>query len=161
MAEVTETALPGVGVRYDFQASNGTRVGVLVHRTGRRDLLVYSARDPDACIAQLSLDSDDSRTLAELLGASRIAEHLASVQQDIEGLSIDWIVIENGSEWAGRSMRDAGVHTNTGVSVVALIGSDAVVAAPGADDVLQAGATAVAIGTTEGLERLTEKLTRR
>lgn len=82
------------------------------------------------------------------------------MQQDIEGLSIDWIVIEDGSAWAGHSLRDAGVHTNTGVSIVALIGPDEVVAAPGADDMLRAGATAIAIGTSEGLERLTEKLAR-
>jgi K+/H+ antiporter YhaU regulatory subunit KhtT len=63
---------------------------VLVYRTGRRDLIVYSAADPDASVAQLNLDPDDARTLAEVLGASRIAESLAAVQQDIEGLSIDW-----------------------------------------------------------------------
>jgi TrkA domain protein len=159
MAEVSETALPGVGVRYDFRSSSGTRIGVLVHRTGRRELLVYSMRDPDSCIAQLTLDPDDSRTLAELLGASRITEHLAAAQQDIEGLAIDWILIEDGAEWTGRTLRDAGVHTNAGVSVVALVAPDGVIAAPGADDVLRAGATAVAVGTAEGLERFTEKIT--
>ena len=108
MAEVSETTLPGVGVRYDFVTSEGVRIGVLVHRTGRRDLLVYSPVDPDACVAQLSFDPDDARTLAELLGATRIAESIAAVQQDIEGLSIDWIKIDEGSEWAGKRLSEAG-----------------------------------------------------
>jgi hypothetical protein len=68
MAEVSETTLPGVGVRYDYVTSAGVRIGVLVHRTGRRDLLVYSAVDPDACVAQLSFDPDDARTLAGVAG---------------------------------------------------------------------------------------------
>ncbi len=161
MAEVSETTLPGVGVRYDFVTSEEVRIGVLVHRTGRRDLLVYSSADPDACVAQLSFDPDDARTLAELLGATRIAESIAAVQQDIEGLSIDWIKIDEGSEWAGKQLSEAGVHTETGVSIVALIGDDHAVAAPGADDVMRAGSTAVAVGTPEGLERLSVKVRRR
>jgi K+:H+ antiporter subunit KhtT len=161
MAEVSETTLPGVGVRYDFVSSEGTRIGVLVHRTGRRDLLVYSAEDPDACVAQLNFDPDDARTLAELLGATTIAEHLTAVQQDIEGLSIAWIKIDEGSDWAGLKLSEAGVHTETGVSIVALMGEDHVVAAPGADDALAPGYTAVAVGTPEGLELLTSKLRRR
>jgi len=49
MAEVRETKLPGVGVRFDFVAASGNPIGVLVHRSGRRDVLVYSRRDPSAC----------------------------------------------------------------------------------------------------------------
>jgi TrkA domain protein len=161
MAEVSETPLPGVGIRYDFVSSSGGRLGVLVHRTGRRDLLVYSEDDPDAISARLGLDPDDARTLAELLGASRIAESLAAVQQDIEGLSIDWVRIDDGAEWAGRTLSEAKVHTETGVSIVALIADDRAIAAPGADDVLAPGMTAVAVGTPEGLERLVARITSR
>jgi TrkA domain protein len=160
VADVSETTLPGVGVRYDFLTSSGLRIGVLVHRTGRRELLLYSRDDPDALATQASLDSDDARTLAELLGASRIAESLAAVQQDIEGLSIDWILVEDASEWAGLRLREAGVHTNTGVSVVALLAADRVVAAPGANDVLEPGATVVAVGTAEGLARFEARVRR-
>jgi TrkA domain protein len=160
MADVSETTLPGLGVRYDFETSQGIRIGVLVRRTGRRDLLIYSRDDPDACTAELSLEPDDALALAELLGAPRIAEHLAAVQQHVEGLSIDWLVVEEGAEWAGMALRDARVRTNTGVSVVALIRGDGVIAAPGADDVLEPGATVVAVGSAEGLEAFASKIGR-
>lgn len=155
MADVTETKLPGIGVRYDFETSSGSRIGVLVHRTGRRDLLVYSANDPESCVLSLELDSADARTLTELLGASRIAEELTAMQQDLAGLAIDWIRIDPGSEWAGQSLEDARVHTTTGVSVVAIIGEGPPVAAPGASDVLAPDAIAVAVGTPDGLEAFT------
>jgi TrkA domain protein len=161
MAEVQETKLPGVGVRFDFVAASGTPIGVLVHRSGRRDVLVYSRTDASSCEATVQLEPQDANTLAELLGATRIAEELAAVQQDIAGLSIDWISIEPGSEWAGRTLAAAAVHSNTSVSIVALIGTDgAAIAAPGADDVLAAGATAVAVGTADGLADLTARLRR-
>jgi TrkA domain protein len=158
MAEVTETKLPGIGVRYDFRTSAGTPVGVLVHRTGRRDLLVYSRKDTDATELTLGLDTDDSRTLAELLGASRVAEGLAAAAQDIEGLTIDWIRIDHSAEWAGKSLSEAAVHTTTGVSVVAIVGSTGSIVAPGANDTLTAGATAVAVGTRDGIETLGSRL---
>ena len=47
MSDVNETPLPGLGVRYDFVTSAGNRIGVVHHRTGRRDLLVYERGDPD------------------------------------------------------------------------------------------------------------------
>jgi TrkA domain protein len=161
MAEVEETTLPGIGVRYDFVTAGGRRIGVLLHRTGRRELLVYRSDDPDECALALDLDSDDARTLAELLGAPRVVEQLTNLHQDVEGLSIDWIEIDPGAEWAGRSLREAAVHTHTGVSVVALIGPQGAVAAPGADDVLAAGTTAVAVGALEGVRALEQRLRRR
>jgi TrkA domain protein len=161
VAEVHETKLPGVGLRFDFVTGSGTPVGVLVHRTGRRDVLVYSRDDASSCEATIQLDQQDATTLAELLGATRIVEELAAVQQDIAGLAIDWIEIEPESEWAGRTLADAAVHSTTSVSVVAIIEVDGTaIAAPGADDVLAPGATAVAVGTADGLEDLSRRLRR-
>lgn len=158
MAEVEETQLPGIGIRYEFVTGAGERIGVLLHRTGRRDLLVYRADDPDECALTLDLGADDARTLAELLGASRVVEQLANLHQDVEGLSIDWIEIADGAEWAGKTLRDAAVHTETGVSIVALVGSSGAIAAPGAEDVLAPGSTAVAVGAADGVRALTRRL---
>lgn len=153
MAEVNETELPGVGVRYDFETREGERMGVLVHRTGRRELLVYGADDPDACVLSLRLEESEARTLSELLGASQIVEHLADLHQEIEGLTLDWMPVEAGSRWAGRSLADAGVHTETGVSIVAIIRGTTTIPAPHSTEVLQPGDTAVGVGTAEGLAR--------
>ena len=80
------------------------------------------------------------------------------MQQQVAGLSLDWIRVSPRSEWAGLSLKDAAIHTNTGVSVVALLDGENVTAAPGADDVLVPGAQVVAIGTPEGLEQLSARL---
>jgi TrkA domain protein len=161
VADVDETQLPGMGVRYDFTTEVGERVGVLVHRTGRRDVFLYSADDPDECRATITLRPDDARTLAELLGATRVAEHLAAVQQQVAGLTLEWITVSPASAWAGLSLQEAAIHTETGVSVVALLNGDDVTAAPGADDVLVAGAQVVAIGTPAGLATLNARLSGR
>jgi TrkA domain protein len=154
MTEVNETRLPGVGIRYDFETADGVRVGVLVHRTGRREVLVYGQHDPDACQAVLRLDIEETRTLVELLGGSQVNEELAAMQQ-IEGLAIDWVKITPKSALADRSLRDAAIRSTTGVSVVAVVRDDTTIAAPEPDFVLAAGDTVVVVGTAEGINKLT------
>ena len=69
MTEVTETQLPGVGVRHEFRTAAGERLAVLSRRTGRREIAVYDRADPDACTTVLHLSRDETRTLRDLLGA--------------------------------------------------------------------------------------------
>lgn len=154
MADVEEIQLPGVGVRYDFMTSERERIGVLVHRTGRRELLVYDTHDPDACAHVVRLDPEDTHTLAELLGTSHVSERLSELQQHIEGLTIDWLPVETTSACAGCTLREAALRTQTGVSIVAVVRGNETIAAPGGDFALQPGDTAVAVGTPEGIKEL-------
>lgn len=47
--QIEETALPGIGLRHALLTSSGRRVGVVAHRSGRRDLVIFAIADPDAC----------------------------------------------------------------------------------------------------------------
>lgn len=154
MARVRETNLPGVGVRHEFTTDTGTPVGVLVHRDGRRELMVYDRDDPDACSGMVHLTIDDARTLSELLGASQVTEAVMAVQQQIEGLSIEWITIEPGSPSADHTIGDGMFRTQTGCSVVAVIRDHETFPAPGPDFGFEVHDIVVAVGTNEGLERL-------
>jgi TrkA domain protein len=153
MTEVTETQLPGVGVRHEFTTSSGERLAVLVHRTGRREIAVYDRADPDMCSTVLHLSPDDTRILAELLGGSPVSEAVTGVQR-LEGISIDWIRIQAGAVQAGRTIGQGELRTRTGSSVVALVRGDDTLPAPGPDVVLEAGDVAVAVGTPQGLRQL-------
>ena len=154
MGDVRETVLPGVGVRHEFTTAEGDRVGVLVHRTGRREVLVYDRLDPDSCSARLQLTTDDSRTLAELLGASQISEALTAVQQNVEGLAIEWLEVARTSPAVGTTIAEGEYRTRTGASVVAVVRGDTSLPAPEPDFAFAAGDVVVAVGTTAGLAQL-------
>lgn len=151
MSQVSETRLPGVGVRHDFVTHEGDRIGVLSHRTGRRELFLYDRDDPDSCRSVIHLDLDDTRTLSELLGGSKVSESVAAVQQQVEGLAIDWVTVDAGSTYAGATIADSELRTRTGVTIVAVVRGEQTVPAPGPDFVLEAGDVAVVVGTPEGI----------
>lgn len=153
MPDVTEIQLPGIGVRHEFSTSGGERVGVLSHRTGRREIVVYDRHDPDRCTTMLHLSPADTRTLADLLGATQVSEALTAVQQRIEGLAIDWVTIPPESPIVGTSIGEGQFRTRTGVSIVAVARGDTTIAAPGPDHRFQAGDVAVAVGTSDGLSQ--------
>ncbi len=154
MTEVNETKLPGVGVRYDFVASDGQRVGVIHHRGGRREIVLFDLGDPDASVGVVRLDEDDSRTLAELLGSSQVVKELADLQQDIEGLAIDWLPVIDGTPFAGKPIGDTRARSRTGTSIVAVLRDDEAHPAPGPEFVLSPGDTLVVVGTPRGIEEL-------
>jgi TrkA domain protein len=154
MAIVRETKLPGVGVRLEFTTSAGIVVGVLQHHDGRHDLLVYDRDDPDICSTMLHLDDDDTRALAELLGASQLTEGIGAVQQEIEGLAIEWIALPAMSPAVGSTIGAGMYRTRTGASVVAVIRRGASVPAPGPEFAFESDDTVVAVGTADGLATL-------
>lgn len=154
MPEVSETPLPGVGVRFEFTTDSGERVAVLTHRTGRREVAVYDRADPDACTAVLHLSADDTRTLAELLGASPVSEAVAAVQQRIEGLAIEWVTVPARSRFAGATIAEGAFRSRTGSSIVAIVRGDTTIPAPGPDHGFEGGDVVVAVGTPGGLAQL-------
>ncbi len=153
MIKVQETQLPGVGVRHDFATQEGSRIGVITHRTGRRDLLIYDRDDPDACAEVLRLEEEDSHTLAELLGGTQVTQRLANLKQSVPGLTIDWLPISGESACAMRSIADFGLRGQTGISIVAVVRDGETIPSPGAEFVLRPGDTAVAVGTPSGIQK--------
>ena len=152
MAQVEETPLPGVGVRHDFITRRGDRVGMITHREGHRELLIYDQEDPDACREALRLEEEDVRTLSDLLGGTEVTEHLANLQQ-VEGLAIDWVRVQGVSDCAGKTLRTLGLEGQS-ASIVAVLRGGESVPAPPLDFELREGDVAVVAGTSAGVRRV-------
>ncbi|MFM8870470.1 MAG: cation:proton antiporter regulatory subunit [Actinomycetota bacterium] len=149
--EIFETPLPGIGVRYEFNTEIGRRVGVLVHRDGHRDMLVYCEDEADSCSETVRLSLAESASLVELLGGTKITERLSDLRHEVQGLSIEWVSLDVQSPLAGKTIGDGKIRTASGASVVAVLrGSDSF-PGPGPEFTLQAGDTALVIGSVEGV----------
>ena len=65
--EVEQTPLPGVGIRYDFATTAGRRLGLVIHRDGRTEIIIYSQDDPDNCSESVTLQPQECAALVELM----------------------------------------------------------------------------------------------
>ncbi|GII58871.1 hypothetical protein Pth03_72600 [Planotetraspora thailandica] len=156
--EVEQTALPGIGLRHEFTTRSGRRIGVVSHRTGRRDLVIYDLDDPDRACETVKLNDEEADALAELLGAPRIVQRLNDLHRQVEGLVSLQLPIPTGSPYAERPMGDARVRTRTGASIVAIVRSGQVIASPGPDVVLTGGDVVVVVGSPESTSAVADIL---
>lgn len=155
---VEQVELPGIGIRYDLVTSAGRRIGVVAHRSGRRDLVVFDPDDPDRCTEQIDLTDVEAEALAEVLGVSLMLGHLAGVGEQAAGLFTEHLSLPADSPYVGRPLGDARIRTRTGASVVAVLRDSGVIPSPGPDLVLAAGDVVVAVGTRAGLDAVTRVL---
>ena len=139
--DVNEVLLPGVGLRYEFTTGAGSRVGIVARRDGGFEIVGYDRKDPDQSRLLLRLTAEEADTVAEILGAPRIAERFADLTREVPGLSAGQIVIGPESRYAGRPLGDTQARTRTGASIVAIVRGEG----------LAAGDVLVVIGTPEGI----------
>ncbi|MCB0993235.1 MAG: cation:proton antiporter regulatory subunit [Acidimicrobiales bacterium] len=158
MTELIETKLPGVGTIHTFEAESGTRVGVISHHSGRREVAIYHRDDPDCVSESANLSPEEARILADLLGGTTVSQRLDDLRQDIAGLAIDWLPIRDDSPYAGKTIGDTEMRRRTGVSIVALVRNERPIPAPEPDQGLRAGDTAVVVGTPQGINMAIELL---
>ncbi|MFK3982707.1 cation:proton antiporter regulatory subunit [Micromonospora sp. NPDC050397] len=152
---VEQTALPGIGVRHDMVTTSGRRIGVVTHRNGRRDLVLYDRDDPDDCTADIPLNDDEAEALADILGASLMLGQLSGLRQQAAGLLTEQISIPAGSPFVGRRLGDTKARTRTSASIVAVLREREVIASPDPSFRFEAGDVVVVVGTRKGLDGVT------
>ena len=83
--DVKEVLLPGVGLRYEFDNSDGDRIGVIAKRSGDFEIVLYGAADLDTAQPLFRLTEDEADALAQIFGAPRIAERFADLTREVPG----------------------------------------------------------------------------
>lgn len=157
--EVSETLLPGVGVRYEFPTAAGGHAVVVAKRDGAFEFVRYERDDPDAAETLLTLTHEEADTLAEILGAPRIVERFADLTREIPGLVSETLEVPGGSRYDGQPLGATRTRSRTGASIVALVRGEDVIAAPAPGEVLHGGDALVVIGTTAGIASVRSILT--
>jgi TrkA domain protein len=134
---------------------SGRRLGVVSHRNGRRDLVLYDRDDPDACTSDIPLTDDEAEALADILGASLMLGQLSGLRQQAAGLLTEQVAIPAGSKYVGRRLGDTKARTRTSASIVAVLREREVIASPDPSFRFEAGDVVVVVGTREGLDGVT------
>lgn len=158
--DIRETRLPGVGLRYEFNNSDGDRIGVIAQRGGEFEVFVYAGADPDRGSRVFRLTSREAEALAQILGAPRMVEGYADLTKEIPGLHSGQIPVSIGSPYVGRPLGETRARTRTGASIVAVVRGEQVLASPGPEEVLSPHDVLVVIGTDDGIAAVRQLIDR-
>jgi TrkA domain protein len=153
---VEETPLPGIGIRKEITLATGRRVGVVIHRDGRSELIVSRRDDPDASAVSVSLTVEEAAGLGSLLGGAQLVSQLTAEHRDIPGVNTEQVLIDPTSPFSGRTLGDTQLRTSA--SVVAILRSGEVLPSPTPDFGLRTGDVLVIVGTASGLASAAEIL---
>ena len=145
--ELKETRLPGVGVKWSMTTASGSRMTVIQHNDGDREVYVHRrARDEDPAVV-LELHDDEARQLGALLGGAyerpKIVEELEMALGEFQ---IEWIKVPSGQLGHGRTLAECAFRKRTGVTVIAILRESDSIAGAQPEDIILEGDTIVVVG---------------
>ncbi|KAB1197664.1 MULTISPECIES: cation:proton antiporter regulatory subunit [Haloferax] len=144
---VYESDLPGVGKKHEVELDDGSRLVIVTHNTGKREVFRRESADSDS--ERLFELSDD---LARQVGTLLEGAYFQPVKTtDIETLLggntlLEWVEVGTESDVAGKTLGESDLRQVTGASVIAIERGDEVITSPGGDAVIEAGDMLVVIG---------------
>ena len=145
--DLQETRLPGVGTKFTIRTGEGSRLAVIQHNDGRRELYFFRSAGDDEPRAVIALDDDEARSLGAVLGGAyerpKIVEEL---EMALGELTIEWIQVPDTSPWIGKSLAECGFRAKVGITVIAILREPESVSGARPDDVIQRGDTLVTVG---------------
>jgi TrkA domain protein len=125
---------------------DGGELVVLIHNEGRRE--VYWRASPAGDSEKLFAATErQARKLAEIFDGTYFEPIDSDLDKAWEDAVIEWVQLPTASPVIGQSIRDAGIRTKTGTTVIAVQRGSRTVSNPDSGFQLERGDVLVAVGT--------------
>jgi TrkA domain protein len=145
--DLRETRLPGVGFKFAFSTDRGSRLSVILHNDGLREIYFYARPSDEEPTAVIDLDDEEARQLGAVLGGAyerpRIVEEL---ELALGELHIEWVPVPESSPAIGKTLAECAFRARTGVTIIAILREPEPVSGAQPGDVIERGDTLVGVG---------------
>jgi len=144
--ELRETDLPGIGKKYDLILESGKEISIIIYSTGKREIYLMEDEEP---LCAIELSDEESRELGFLL-AGAVYQPIPSTKMELimKEMVMEWIKVEEGSNFENKTIADLQVRKRTGASIIAIVRGDKIIPSPDPyREVIKAGDTLVVVGT--------------
>jgi len=156
MPGIQESNLPGVGHKFQVEATSGDKLTIVIHDDGRRELYHFTRDTPSRVASVVTLQDSEARQVAGIIGGlTYVPKALPTAEIVIDDLLLEWYTIPNDAACIGKTIRDLLVRTVSGASIVSIIEeSGSKLINPEADTRLNRGATLIVAGDRKTVETL-------
>jgi TrkA domain protein len=145
--ELSQTRLPGVGVKYSCLTAHGGRLTVILHNEGQREIYWFRHADDDEPEAVIGLEDDEARQLGAIIGGAyerpKVVEEL---EMAFGELAIEWVPVPDTSPAIGKTLAECAFRQRTGITIIAILREPEPVAGAQPGDVIRQGDTLVTVG---------------
>lgn len=148
MGNIRESDLPGIGRKFEIYTRSGDKLAVIVHDDGRRELYHFKYENPDESISMVTLDDDEARNVAGIIGGIKYRPKLVdSTEIFFDDLVVDWLRVDGGAASAGKTIGELQIRKKTGATIVAVLEkSHKKVINPGPEQFIREGDVLVILG---------------
>lgn len=151
--DVREHDLPGVGKKFAIRTNDDERMTIIIHNTGHREIYHFKP-DEDYPFFAIRLEDQEARKLGAILGGAFFQPPVAdSMEMVLDQLSVEWLRVEPGSQFDGRTVVETAMREKTGASIIAVLRNNRAIPNPQPQEVIQAGDTLMVVGDREQVSR--------
>lgn len=154
---IERAELPGVGACYTLHTHDGQLLGVIRHRGGDRELVMYTPGDPDNVERSLVLNEAEAQEVAQLLHSVVTIDHITDLNPHAEGVTVAALPVIAASRYGGARLGELAEHCDA--ILIAAIRDGHAMTSLGPDHVLAHGDTLIAAGTGHSIQALSRLLT--
>lgn len=156
MSTISESSLPGVGRKFQIETMSGDRLIIVIHDDGKRELYHFERKNLGRPASVLTLSDGEARQIAGIVGGlTYVPKALPTSEIVLENLVLEWFTLPPKAASCGKTIRELAVRTRTGASIVSLIEPNRVTRTnPGADTLLNEGATLIIAGDRNSIAKL-------
>lgn len=156
MPSIQESNLPGVGHKFQVEATSGDKLTIVIHDDGRRELYHFTRGPASRVASVVTLQDSEARQVAGIIGGlTYVPKALPTAEIVIDDLVLEWYTIPEKAYCVGKSIRDLMVRTVSGASIVSIIEENGKkLINPEADTMLNKAATLIVAGDRKTIETL-------
>mgnify|MGYP000160650358 FL=1 len=156
MGKFKEADLAGIGKKYTFSLNSGDEIVVVVHATGKREIhIMDKMRDEPAFTVVLS--DEEAKQIAFVIGGVDF-QPVPTEKIDFiaKGVALEWIRVKHGSPLAGKTIGENQIRKKTGVTVVAILRGENIIASPGPEEIIHENDGLLIVGKIESIKNFLE-----